>query len=173
MSRSAILEHLRELNLTGMLAGYKELLDRPGPVTVEQALLELLEAETAQRRLRAIRYQLGQARFPVYKDLDSFAFAASPVDELHIRSLYEGSFLEARKNIVFVGGTGTGKTHLAIAIAGQAVRNGARARFFNLVDLANILEQEKLAGKGGRLANQLCRTDIVVLDELGYLPFSR
>ena len=173
MSRSAILEHLRELNLTGMLAGYKELLDRPGPVTVEQALLELLEAETAQRRLRAIRYQLGQARFPVYKDLDSFAFAASPVDELHIRSLYEGSFLEARKNIVFVGGTGTGKTHLAIAIAGQAVRNGARARFFNLVDLANLLEQEKLAGKGGRLANQLCRTDIVVLDELGYLPFSR
>lgn len=157
MSRSAILEHLRELNLTGMLAGYKELLDRPGPVTVEQALLELLEAETAQRRLRAIRYQLGQARFPIYKDLDSFAFAASPVDELHIRSLYEGSFLEARKNIVFVGGTGTGKTHLAIAIAGQAVRNGARARFFNLVDLAN----------------QLCRTDIVVLDELGYLPFSR
>ena len=152
---------------------YKELLDRPGPVTVEQALLELLESETAQRRLRAIRYQLGQARFPVYKDLDSFAFAASPVDELHIRSLYEGSFLEARKNIVFVGGTGTGKTHLAIAIAGQAVRNGARARFFNLVDLANLLEQEKLAGKGGRLANQLCRTDIVVLDELGYLPFSR
>ncbi len=79
----------------------------------------------------------------------------------------------ARKSIVFVGGTGTGKTHLAIAIAGQAVRNGARARFFNLVDLANLLEQEKLAGKGGRLANQLCRTDIVVLDELGYLPFSR
>jgi len=89
------------------------------------------------------------------------------------RSLYEGSFLSARKNLVFVGGTGTGKSHLAIAIAARAVRNGSRARFYNLVDLANLLEQEKLAGKGGVLAARLSRLDIVVLDELGYLPFSK
>lgn len=173
MSCSLILEQLRELKLTGMSAAYKEITERPGTPTVEQALLELVQAEADQRHLRAIRYQLGQARFPTSKDLDSFDFETSPVDEAHIRSLYDGSFLAGRKNIVFVGGTGTGKTHLAIAIAARAVRKGARARFFNLVDLANILEQEKLAGKGGRLANQLSRTDIVVLDELGYLPFSR
>ena len=75
--------------------------------------------------------------------------------------------------MVFVGGTGTGKSHLAIAIAARAVRNGSRARFYNLVDLANLLEQEKLAGKGGVLAARLSRLDIVVLDELGYLPFSK
>uniref|UniRef100_UPI000495DF94 ATP-binding protein n=1 Tax=Solidesulfovibrio alcoholivorans TaxID=81406 RepID=UPI000495DF94 len=100
------------------------IMGRTGPITVDQALLELLQAEAAQRQLRAIRYQLGQARFPVSKDLDTFDFATSPVDEAHIRSLYEGSFLAERKNIVFVGGTGTGKTHLAIAIAGRAVRKG-------------------------------------------------
>ena len=173
MSCSLVLEQLRDLKLTGMFAAYKEIMERPGTPTVEQALLELVHAEADQRRLRAIRYQLGQARFPTSKDLDSFDFQTSPVDEAHIRSLYDGSFLAGHKNIVFVGGTGTGKTHLAIAIAARAVRKGARARFFNLVDLANLLEQEKLAGKGGRLANQLSRTDIVVLDELGYLPFSR
>lgn len=173
MSHSEILAQLRELKLSGMLSAYEEIVRRTGPATPEQTLLELLQAESAERRLRTIRYQLSQARFPLAKDLDTFDFSASPVNEPHIRALYEGSFLADRKNIVLVGGTGTGKTHLAIAIAGRAVRNGLRARFFNLVDLANLLEQEKLAGKGGCLANRLSRTDIVVLDELGYLPFSR
>jgi len=91
MSRSAILEQLRELKLVGMLSAYKEIMGRTGPITVDQTLLELLQAEVAQRQLRAIRYQLGQARFPVSKDLDTFDFATSPVDEAHIRSLYEGS----------------------------------------------------------------------------------
>ena len=75
--------------------------------------------------------------------------------------------------MIFVGGTGTGKTHLAISIASNLIRNGARARFFNLVDLANQLEQEKLAGDGGKLTEKLARVDLVVLDELGYLPFSK
>ncbi len=79
----------------------------------------------------------------------------------------------ARSNVFLIGGTGTGKTHLAIAIASRAIREGARARFYNLVDLVNQLEQEKLAGKGGRLSTRLSQMDIVVLDELGYLPFSK
>jgi len=96
------------------------------------------------------------------------------VDEAQIRTLYTGEFIEQTRNIIFVGGTGTGKTHLATAIASQAVRNGFRARFFNLVDLANQLEQEKLAGQGGRLTDRLSRyTELVILDELGYLPFSK
>ena len=112
-----------------------------------------------------------QARFPVPKDLDSFEFNKLPVDETQIRALYGGEFINQQRNIVFVGGTGTGKTHLAVAIASQAVRSGFRARFFNLVDLANQLEQEKLAGKGGRLTDRLSRyTELVILDELGYLP---
>ena len=68
---------------------------------------------------------------------------------------------------------GTGKTHLAIAIAAQAVRNGKKSRFYNLVDLANELEQEKLAGLAGRIVARLLRFDLVILDELGYLPFSK
>ena len=81
--------------------------------------------------------------------------------------------LAQKSNIILVGCTGSGKTHLAIAIARQAVRNGKRGRFFNLLDLVNQLEQEKLAGKGGKLAESLARLDLVVLDELGYLPFSK
>ncbi len=87
--------------------------------------------------------------------------------------MYEGQFIEQNTNLILVGGTGTGKTHLAIAIAANAVRNGSRARFYNLVDLANDLEKEKLSGEGGKIANALVRFDLVILDELGYLPFSK
>jgi len=76
-------------------------------------------------------------------------------------------------DVIMVGGTGTGKTHLAIAIAKQSIRNGKKARFFNVLDLVNQLEQEKLDNRGGKLAEHLTRHDLVVLDELGYLPFSR
>ena len=74
---------------------------------------------------------------------------------------------------MLVGGTGTGKTHLAIAITANVVRKGARARYFNTVDLVTRLEEEARIGKGGTLAGQLSRLDLVVLDELGYLPFAR
>ncbi len=113
---------------------------------------------------------LGQARFPMLKDLDSFRFADAAIDEAQIRSLYEGGFLEEHSNLIFVGGT---ETHLAIAIAANLVRQGSRARFYNQVDLANDLEQENLAGRGGRLTASLSRFNLVVLDELGYLPFSK
>ena len=175
MLRSRVLEQMAELKLTGMLSAYEEVMtaSHPGQASPEQILFDLLQAESSERKLRTIRYQLGQARFPLLKDLDNFDFDSGAVDEALIRALYEGSFLSARKNLVFVGGTGTGKSHLAIAIAARAVRNGARARFYNLLDLANLLEQDKLAGKGGALAARLSRLDIVVLDELGYLPFSK
>ena len=141
--------------------------------TSEKILLELLSAELAERRVRSIRYRMGLAKFPTGKDLDSFDFAASPANEAHIRSLFEGRFLGEKSNIIFVGGTGTGKTHLAVAIARQAIRGGMRGRFYNLLDLVNQLEQEKLANRGGRMAETLARLDFVVLDELGYLPFSK
>lgn len=175
MLRDGVLEALTTLKLHGMRAVFDEVLvtgvkQRHTP---EKILLELLSAELAERRLRSIRYRLGLARFPVDKDLDRFDFGASPVNEALVRSLYEGSFLPAKSNVILVGGTGTGKTHLAVAIARQAIKNGAKGRFFNLVDLVNQLEQEKLDGRGGRLAEQLSRFDLVVLDELGYLPFSK
>lgn len=163
------------LKLNGMRASLDETLAAglKQKSTPEKVLLELLSAELAERQVRSIRYRMGLAKFPMEKDLDSFDFGASPVDEAQIRSLCEGRFLHDKSNVIFVGGTGTGKTHLAIAIARQAVRNGLRGRFFNLLDLVNQLEQEKLANRGGRLAENLARLDLVVLDELGYLPFSK
>ena len=84
-----------------------------------------------------------------------------------------GAFLAHKRNAVLVGGTGTGKTHLCVAITASVIRAGARARFFNTVDLVNRLEKEARNNRAGTLANQLRRLDLVVLDELGYLPFPR
>lgn len=175
MLRDKLLEAMGSLNLYGMKSVFDEVVAAgiKSRATPEKILLDLMEAEMAERRIRSIRYRMGLAKFPVEKDLDRFEFDASPVNELLVRSLYDGRFLSEQKNVILVGGTGSGKTHLAIAIARQSVRNGKRARFFNLVDLVNQLEQEKLAGRGGKLAESLVRLDLVVLDELGYLPFSK
>ena len=113
------------------------------------------------------------AKLPVIKDLDAFVFEGSPINEGLVRSLHAGSFLPGRRNIVLIGGTGTGKTHLAIAITASVVRAGARGRYFNTVDLVTRLEEEARIGKAGTIAAQLGRLDLVVLDELGYLPFAR
>lgn len=175
MLRNNLLQAMEKLNLHGMRAALDEVLaaGMKQRRTAEKILLDLLEAEMSERTARSIRYRLGTARFPVDKDIDRFDFAASAVNEAQIRSLQQGNFLASHSNVILIGGTGTGKTHLAIAIARQAIKNGRRGRYFNVVDLVNQLEQEKLSGRGGRLAKTLSRLDLVVLDELGYLPFSK
>ena len=99
------------------------------------------------------------ARFPVMKNLAEFDFAVSPVNQGLARELHEGGFLATQRNAVLIGGTGTGKSHPAIAIGANCVRTGARVRFFTAVDLVNQLEAEARAGKPGRLADQLVRVD--------------
>jgi DNA replication protein DnaC len=175
MLRDKLMEAMETLKLYGMKSVFDEVLATgiKQRRTPEKLLLDLLEAELSERTARSIRYRLGNARFPVDKDLDRFDFSASPVNEAQVRSLHQGHFLSTNSNIIFVGGTGTGKSHLAIAIARQAIKDGKRGRYFNVVDLVNQLEQEKLAGRGGKLAENLCRLHLVVLDELGYLPFSK
>jgi len=175
MLRDKVMDAMGRLGLHGMKSVFDEVLATgiKQRATPEKMLLDLLEAELGERTAKSIRYRLGLARFPVDKDLDRFDFSASPVNEQQIRSLHLGRFLETGSNIILVGGTGTGKTHLAISMARQVIKNGKRGRYFNVVDLVNQLEQEKLAGRGGKLAESLCRLDLVVLDELGYLPFSK
>lgn len=175
MLRNDILELMEKLKLRGMQSVYDEVLSngRKSKSTPEKIILELLKAEAAERYIRSIRYRMGQARFPALKDIDSFDFTGASVDENQVRSVYQGDFIEEHTNLIFVGGTGTGKTHLAIAIAAQAIRNGNKSKFYNLVDLANELEQEKMAGFAGKIIARLLRFDLVVLDELGYLPFSK
>ena len=135
-------------------------------------LAQLLQAEVADRQARSYEYQLRLARFPVPRDLDSFDFKESPVNEIQLRQLYAGDYLTGARNIVFVGGTGTGKSHLATALARHVILHGRRARFYSVVDLVNQLDAEKRAGRAGHLANRLLNQDAIVLDELGYLPFS-
>jgi DNA replication protein DnaC len=173
--RDRLMAAIGSLGLYGMKVTLDEILAAgiKSRATPEKILCDLLEAEMAERKVRSIRYRMSLARFPVDKDLDRFDFTASPVNEMQIRNLHEGRFLSDHTNVIMVGGTGTGKTHLAISIAKQCIRNGNKARFFNVLDLVNQLEQEKLDNRGGKLAEHLARHDLVVLDELGYLPFSK
>jgi DNA replication protein DnaC len=136
-------------------------------------LSQLLKAEMTEREVRSIAYQIKAARFPAYKDLAGYDFASSEVNEPLVRQLHGGTFIDGAHNIVAVGGPGTGKTHIATALGVQAVEHHRKkVRFFSTVDLVNMLEQEKAMNKAGQLAERLLRLDLVILDELGYLPFS-
>ena len=107
------------------------------------------------------------------KELADFNFTGSAVNEGLVRELAVGRFLSQQRNAVLVGGTGTGKSHLAVAIARSCIRAGARCRFYTVVDLVNRLEAGSKAGRAGKIADALTRLDLVVLDELGYLPFAQ
>jgi DNA replication protein DnaC len=167
---------LRSLRLHGMASRYEELLTQGGSgVQAAQWLIAaLLEAEVTDRHVRSIRYQMGAAKFPVHRDLAGFDFTQSKVDKTIIDQLATCTFTDSATNVVLIGGTGTGKTHLASALGVKAItQHGKRVRFFSTVELVNTLELEKAAGKQGRLAYSLMHTDLVILDELGYLPFSQ
>ena len=173
MERHEIMELLGQLKLAGMRAAYDEVVAAGvrAQHPFQRIFGELLLAQLADHRARSIAYRMGVARFPVMKNLAEFDFAASPVNQGLVRELHEGDFLATQRNAVLIGGTGTGKSHIAIAIGANCVRNGARVRFFTAVDLVNQLEAEARAGKAGKLADQLVRVDLVILDEVGYLPF--
>jgi DNA replication protein DnaC len=175
MERTDVLELMTQLKLYGMRAAYDEVMStgikrRHEPPRI---LGDLLAAEIAEKKARSIKYQLTIAKLPLAKDLDDFAFAGTPINESLVRDLATGAFLAEQRNAVLVGGTGTGKSHLAIAIARACIRGGARGRFYTVVDLVNRLENEARANRHGRLAEYLTRMDFVVLDELGYLPFAQ
>ena len=173
MERVEILDLMGQLKLAGMRAAYDEILEegirRQQPMP--HVIGALLRAQTSAAQARSIAYQLGMAKFPMAKTLAQFDFNASPVNEGLIRERHGGDFLDQQRNLVVVGGTGTGKTHIAVAIGSHCVRQGRRARFYNTVDLVNRLDAESRAGKAGQLASSLIQVDLVILDELGYLPF--
>jgi DNA replication protein DnaC len=170
-----IIEELKALKLHGMASGYEELSSQSISLETSAWIIKhLIEAESTERAMRSIRYQLTSARFPIHRDLAQFDFEQSKVDQHLINNLSNLSFTDSAHNCVFIGGPGTGKTHLATAIGVEGItRHGKRVRFYSVVDLVNMLEQEKLTGKQGRLANSLIGLDLIILDELGYLPFSQ
>ena len=184
MERSQVLEAMGELKLVapevrvprnGMRGAYDEILATAVKRQHEpqRVVGDLLEAEINEKQARSIKYQMTIAKLPLAKDLDDFDFDTAEVNETLVRDLAGGGFIEQQRNVVLIGGTGTGKSHAAIAIARACIRRGARGRFFNVVDLVNKLEAETRAGRQGRIADHLTRLDFVVMDELGYLPFAQ
>ena len=175
MERSQLFDLMGELQLYGMKAAFDEIMATAvkRQHDPQRIIGDLLTAEISEKQARSIKYQLTIAKLPLAKDLDDFQFEGTPINETLVRDLAGGGFLTQQRNAVLVGGTGTGKTHPAIAIARSCIRAGARGRFYNVVDLVNRLEAEARNGRQGRLADHLTRMDFVVLDELGYLPFAQ
>jgi DNA replication protein DnaC len=175
MERTEVLDMMGELKLFGMKAAYDEALATALKRKHEPQRFvgDLLRAEISEKQARSIKYQLTIAKLPLAKDIGDFAFKDTPINEALVRDLAGGGFIAQQRNAVLIGGTGTGKTHLVIAIARSCIRAGRRGRFFTTVDLVNRLEAEARAGRQGRIADYLTRMHFVVLDELGYLPFAQ
>ncbi|CDS52852.1 Mobile element protein [Polaromonas sp. CG9_12] len=167
---------LKELRLYGMASAWTELMGQGESSTATSRWLieHLLQAEHTDRAMRSVSHQMNAAKLPMHRDLAGFDFGSSKVDQPLVRQLATLAFTDTAQNAVLIGGPGTGKTHLATAIAvAGIVAQGKRVRFYSTVDLVNVLEKEKRDGKAGRMALSLMRMDLVVLDELGYLPFSQ
>jgi DNA replication protein DnaC len=176
MQPDVMTQLLKSLKLHGMAQALGELAEQDSPAykAASPVLGGLLKAELAEREVRSLAYQMKAARFPTYRDMGGFDFSCSDANEALVRQLYLCEFINSAHNVVLVGGPGTGKTHLATAIGVQALEHHRRrVRFFSTIELVNALEQEKLGGKPGQLATRLMYADLVVLDELGYLPFSQ
>ncbi len=134
VTRSDIFDAMHTLKLTGMIEAYDEIisdaLKRKAPASY--SLHELLKSEIKVRKIRAIKARMKAAKFPENKDLNDFIFKDTPINSEQVMNLYTGEFVRMARNIILVGGTGTGKSHLAIAIASKAARDGFKVRFFNL-----------------------------------------
>lgn len=164
---------LKALQLYGMATAWGELqAEKPKQTHRPEVWMErLITAEQTDRQLKSLRYQLKAAKFPIHRDLLGIDWTETPLSQAVIEQLATAAFMETAHNLILVGGTGTGKSHLATALGVAAIHKGKRVRFFNAVDLVNQLEREKAQGRAGHLAKQLCLVDAVILDELGYLPF--
>src|ERR1700722_12469663 len=175
MERTEVLDMMSGLKLYGMRSAYDETLATALKRKHEPQRFvgDLLKAEISEKQARSIKYQLTVAKLPLAKDVEDFLFKDTPINEALVRDLAGGGFIAQQRNVVLVGGTGTGKTHLAIAIARSCIRAGSRGRFFTTVDLANQLEAEGRAGRQGRIADYLARLDVVILVDLGSLPFAQ
>ena len=175
MERHEVLAMMSELKLSGMRDAYDDILadGLKRRHSVQQIIGALLKAEIAEKTARSIKYQMTSAKLPTAKELADFDFSASPVNEPLVRELAGGGFLEGKRNLVLVGGTGAGKTHLAAAIVRACIRKRFRGRCQDTIELVNQLEVELRSGRQGRTAEQLTRRDFVVVDELGYLPFAQ
>src|ERR1700741_4614716 len=167
MERTQIFDLMGELKLYGMKSAFDEIMATAIKRQHEPQRIvgDLLTAEISEKQARSIKYQLTIAKLPLAKDIADFQFDGTPINQTLVNDLAGGGFIAQQRNVVLVGGTGTGKTHLAIAIARSCIRDGARGRFFNVVDLVNRLDSAARSGRQGQMADYLTRLDFVILDE--------
>lgn len=174
MKRADCIELLEQLKLPTMAQAWDEVVTdgiaRKRSTT--EIIGRLLQTELTQRQLRSVQYRIAKAKFGQSRSIAQFNFKDSPVHQPAVDLLMEGNYIADKRNIIFVGGPGTGKTHLASSLGIEAATHGAKVRFFNVLDLVNQLELDKDQQKF-KLTQQLAKYDVVILDELGYLPFSQ
>jgi len=172
-----LLEHyLKQLRLPSILREYEKLavVCQQERADYQTYLLRLVELETADRERRAAERRVKAARFPVVKTLDTFDFGAQPaINQELVRQLLRGEYLDKRENVLFIGNSGTGKTHLATALAFAACQQGRGVRFFTATGLVTQLLERRQDRELERFNKQLERLELIVLDELGYVPFSK
>jgi DNA replication protein DnaC len=175
MERHEVLEMMTTLQLPGMRAAYDEIVQAgiKRQHSFERILGALLKEEIAVKQARAIRYQMRIAKLPLAKEIEEFNFKGTPINAELVRDLCSGAFLDQQRNVVLIGGTGSGKSHLAIGIARSCIRLGKKARYFNVVDLVNKLQTEAKLSHQTLIADRLSRVNLLILDELGYLPFAQ
>lgn len=171
-----LMNDLRQLWLPGVAAHWKRLAEEARRTRQGHAeyLADLMSLEVAQRRERRIQRLIKDAHFPVLKTLETFDFAQQPaVDRDAVFEFARGQFVERHDNVVLIGGVGTGKTHLAIALGIACCQREHKVRFFTAAELTNVLVEAQHAGRLSRKLEQLVRYELVVLDELGYVPFDK
>jgi DNA replication protein DnaC len=177
LSRDLLIEvHLKRLKLPTMRRLYKDLAREAADhnKTYEDYLLALLEQEVIQRDDSQLRQRLKSAGFPLPKTLESFDFSAIPtINKQKVLALSQSEFVKARENVLFIGNSGTGKTHLATALGMAACRKGYRVRFWRVGQLVEELLEAQHEHRLTRVEKQWLRLDLVVLDELGYVSMSR
>lgn len=168
--------HLKALKLPTILAECQKIATRCAADNVDHLgfLLQLCELELIDREKRAAERRLKAARFPTYKTLENFDFAAQPsLNKTLVGELMRCLWIDQRENLLLLGNPGTGKTHLATALAVEACGRGKRVRFHRVTELITQLMEAREERELGRLRKQLCRLDLLVLDELGYVPASK
>ena len=170
-----IKSYLKQLKLPAMAQSYSKLAREAAEANMpyEDYLLTLLELEAAHRVENATRKRVARARFPYLRTLDQFDFSAIPsLNKAKVLELSRGDYIRARENIIAIGNTGTGKTHLAISLGLLACQQGWKVRFYTAASLINELGEALAQQRLSRLQKQLASHELIILDEVGFIPFS-